>query len=80
MLFCSAGLLEKHKARFCIGSEVGGGGHLGVQRHSSDLLMGDKPGCVEPKQTKTPDLVQVRHAEIVNESKVRGDQHVLCRG
>lgn len=68
MMFRSAGLLEKHKALFCIGSEVGG--HLRVQRHSSELLMRDRPGCVEPKQTKTPDLIQVSHTELVNESKV----------
>lgn len=56
MVFRSTGLLEKHKALFCIGNEVG---HLRVQRHSSELLMRDKPGCVDPIQTRTPDLVQV---------------------
>ncbi|XP_076581937.1 coiled-coil domain-containing protein 17 [Chaetodon auriga] len=57
MMFRSAGLLEKHKALFCTGSDAG---HLQVQRHSSELLTGDKPGCVDPKQTRTPDLVKLR--------------------
>ncbi|XP_045905933.1 coiled-coil domain-containing protein 17 [Micropterus dolomieu] len=52
MVFRSSGLLEKHKALFCIGSEV--------QRHSSELLTRGKPGCVGPKQTRTPDLGQLR--------------------
>ncbi|XP_042369363.1 coiled-coil domain-containing protein 17 [Plectropomus leopardus] len=57
MVFCSTGLFEKHKALFCIGSEVG---HLQVQKHRCGLLTRDKPGFVNPKQTKTPDLVQLR--------------------
>ncbi|XP_051233110.1 coiled-coil domain-containing protein 17 isoform X5 [Dicentrarchus labrax] len=57
MVFRSTGLLEKHKALFCIGSEAG---HLRVQRHSSELLVRDRPRCVDPKQTRTPDLVQLR--------------------
>ncbi|XP_035509478.1 coiled-coil domain-containing protein 17 [Morone saxatilis] len=57
MVFRSTGLLEKHKALFCIGSEAG---HLRMQRHSSELLVRDRPACVDPKQTKTPDLVQLR--------------------
>ncbi|XP_044055508.1 coiled-coil domain-containing protein 17 isoform X2 [Siniperca chuatsi] len=57
MVFRSTGLLEKHKALFCIGSMAG---HLRVQRHSSELLMRDQTGCVDPKQTRTPDLVQLR--------------------
>nr|XP_033478744.1 coiled-coil domain-containing protein 17 isoform X1 [Epinephelus lanceolatus] len=57
MVFRSTGLLEKHQALLCVGSEVG---HLQVQRHSSELLTRDKPGYVEPKQTRTPDLVQLR--------------------
>ncbi|XP_070688344.1 coiled-coil domain-containing protein 17-like [Pempheris klunzingeri] len=57
MVFRSTGLLEKHKALFCIGSRVG---HLRVQRHSSELLMRHKPGSVDPQQTKTPDLFQLR--------------------
>ncbi|XP_031139771.1 coiled-coil domain-containing protein 17 isoform X2 [Sander lucioperca] len=57
MVFRSAGLLEKHKALFCIGSEVR---HLRVQRHSSEHLLRDRHGCVDPKQTRTPDLIQLR--------------------
>lgn len=60
MVFRSAALLEKHKARFCIRpgtrSEAG---HIRAQRHGSELPMRDRPGCEDPKQTKTPDLVQV---------------------
>lgn len=56
MVFRSAGLLEKHKALFCIGSEVG---HLRVRRHSPEMLIRDNAGDVHPKQTRTPDLVQV---------------------
>uniref|UniRef100_A0A671Y3M8 Coiled-coil domain containing 17 n=1 Tax=Sparus aurata TaxID=8175 RepID=A0A671Y3M8_SPAAU len=60
MVFRSAALLEKHKARFCIRpgtrSEAG---HIWVQRHGSELPMRDRPGCEDPKQTRTPDLVQV---------------------
>ncbi|TDH08825.1 hypothetical protein EPR50_G00101930 [Perca flavescens] len=55
MVFRSAGLLEKHKALFCIGSEVR---HLRVQRQSSEHPLRDRPGCVDPKQTRTPDLIQ----------------------
>lgn len=59
MVFRSSGLLEKHRALFCIGSRAG---HLQVRRHSSELLTRDNPGCVvDPKQTQTPDLVQVSH-------------------
>ncbi|XP_067454264.1 coiled-coil domain-containing protein 17 [Thunnus thynnus] len=57
MVFRSTGLLEKHKALFCIGSEVG---HLRVRRHSSEILIRDNAGDVHPKQTRTPDLVQLR--------------------
>ncbi|KAF1385408.1 hypothetical protein PFLUV_G00107450 [Perca fluviatilis] len=57
MVFRSAGLLEKHKALFCVGSEVR---HLRVQRHSSEHLLRDRRGCVDPKQTRTPDLIQLR--------------------
>ncbi|KAM7409808.1 hypothetical protein PAMA_001349 [Pampus argenteus] len=57
MVFRSTGLLEKHKALFCIGSEVG---HLRVQRHSSEILIRNNAGDVHPKQTRTPDLVQLR--------------------
>ncbi|XP_059196350.1 coiled-coil domain-containing protein 17 [Centropristis striata] len=57
MVFHSTALLEKHKALFCIGSKVG---HPRVHRHSSELLIRDRPGCVDPKQTRTPDLVQLR--------------------
>uniref|UniRef100_A0A671Y3M0 Coiled-coil domain containing 17 n=1 Tax=Sparus aurata TaxID=8175 RepID=A0A671Y3M0_SPAAU len=61
MVFRSAALLEKHKARFCIRpgtrSEAG---HIWVQRHGSELPMRDRPGCEDPKQTRTPDLVQLR--------------------
>ncbi|KAG7242305.1 hypothetical protein INR49_023981 [Caranx melampygus] len=48
MVFRSTRLLEKHAALFCIGGRVssrGGGGGGGV---------------VDPKQTRTPDLVQMR--------------------
>ncbi|XP_008298098.1 coiled-coil domain-containing protein 17 [Stegastes partitus] len=55
MLFRSARLLEKHKALFCIGSEAG---HLWVQTHSSEPLRRNKAGGVDPKQTRTADLVQ----------------------
>ncbi|XP_042272925.1 coiled-coil domain-containing protein 17 [Thunnus maccoyii] len=57
MVFRSTGLLEKHKALFCIGSEVG---HLRVRRHSSEILIRDNARDVYPKQTRTPDLVQLR--------------------
>ncbi|XP_032382106.1 coiled-coil domain-containing protein 17 [Etheostoma spectabile] len=57
MVFRSAGLLEKHKALFCIGSEVR---HRRVQRHSSEHLLRDRPGRGDPKQTRTPDLIQLR--------------------
>ncbi|KAI3368535.1 hypothetical protein L3Q82_025544, partial [Scortum barcoo] len=57
MVFRSTGLLEKHKAHFCIGSEAG---QLRLQRHSSVPLVRDAPGRMDPKQTRTPDLVQLR--------------------
>ncbi|KAM7388170.1 hypothetical protein PAMP_024368 [Pampus punctatissimus] len=57
MVFRSTGLLEKHKALLCIGSEVG---HLRVRRHSSEILIRNNAGNVHPKQTRTPDLVQLR--------------------
>ncbi|XP_073331831.1 coiled-coil domain-containing protein 17-like [Pagrus major] len=61
MVFRSTGLLEKHKALFCIRTGTRSeAGHVRVQRHSSELLMRDRPGCEEPKQTRTPDLVQLR--------------------
>nr|XP_046248214.1 coiled-coil domain-containing protein 17 [Scatophagus argus]XP_046248215.1 coiled-coil domain-containing protein 17 [Scatophagus argus] len=56
MVFRSAGLLEKHKALLCVGSRAG---RSRVQRHSSELLMRDKPGSVDLKRTRTPDLVQL---------------------
>ena len=60
MVFCSAGLLEKHKARFCVRTGTRSeAGHVRVHRHGSELLMRDRPGCEDPKQTRTPDLVQV---------------------
>ncbi|XP_036970677.1 coiled-coil domain-containing protein 17 isoform X2 [Acanthopagrus latus] len=61
MVFCSAGLLEKHKARFCVRTGTRSeAGHVRVHRHGSELLMRDRPGCEDPKQTRTPDLVQLR--------------------
>ncbi|GAA6221346.1 coiled-coil domain-containing protein 17 isoform X1 [Lates japonicus] len=57
MAFHSTGLLEKHKALFCIGSEVG---NLRVQRTSSDTIMRNNKGGVDPKQMRTPELVQMR--------------------
>ncbi|XP_050933215.1 coiled-coil domain-containing protein 17 [Lates calcarifer] len=57
MAFNSTGLLEKHKALFCIGSEVG---NLRVQRTSSDTVMRNNRGGVDPKQMRTPELVQMR--------------------
>ncbi|XP_035813588.1 coiled-coil domain-containing protein 17 [Amphiprion ocellaris] len=57
MLFHSTRLLEKHKVLLCIGSEAG---HLRVQRHSSEPRRRNKAGGVDPKQTRTPDLVQLR--------------------
>ncbi|KAM9358401.1 coiled-coil domain-containing protein 17 [Symphorus nematophorus] len=74
MVFRSTGLLEKHKALFCIGSETG---HLRVQRHSSELLMREKPGCVDPKQTRTPDLVQCFPAD--TEPMLRGQRRNTTR-
>ncbi|XP_062280827.1 coiled-coil domain-containing protein 17 [Scomber scombrus] len=57
MVFRSTGLLEKHKALFCIGSEVR---HFQVRRHSSEILIRGNAGDVHPKQTTIPDLVQLR--------------------
>ncbi|XP_034738042.1 coiled-coil domain-containing protein 17 [Etheostoma cragini] len=57
MVFRSTGMLEKHKALFCIGSEVR---HRLLQRHSSEHLLRDRPGRGDPKQTRTPDLIQLR--------------------
>lgn len=56
MVFRSARLLEKHKALFCIGRA---GGDLRVQRRSSDIVMRNKGEGIDPKQMRTPDLVQV---------------------
>lgn len=56
MLFHSSRLLEKHKALFCIGGEAG---HLQAQRHGSEPPTRRKAGGLDPKQTQTPDLVQV---------------------
>ncbi|KAM9848856.1 coiled-coil domain-containing protein 17 [Aulostomus maculatus] len=55
MVFHSTGLLEKHKARFCVGNDVQ---HLWVRRRSSEIVIRDRPGSEDPKQMKTPDLVQ----------------------
>ncbi|KAG8003276.1 Coiled-coil domain-containing protein 17 [Nibea albiflora] len=55
MVFRSTGLFEKHKSLFCIGSKAQ---YLRVQRPSSELLRRDKQGLLDPKQTRTPDLVQ----------------------
>ncbi|XP_054458918.1 coiled-coil domain-containing protein 17 [Anoplopoma fimbria] len=57
MVFRSTELLGKHKALLCIGNEVG---HLRVQRRSSELLMRDKPEFRDSKQTRIPDLSQLR--------------------
>ncbi|XP_053178991.1 coiled-coil domain-containing protein 17 [Scomber japonicus] len=57
MVFRSTGLLEKHKALFCIGSEVR---HFQVRSHSSEILIRGNAADVHPKQTRTPDLVQLR--------------------
>ncbi|XP_051803590.1 coiled-coil domain-containing protein 17 [Acanthochromis polyacanthus] len=57
MLFHSTRLLEKHKVLLCIGSEAG---HIQAQRHSSEPLRRNKAGGVDPKQTRTPDLVKLR--------------------
>uniref|UniRef100_UPI003AAEB8B1 coiled-coil domain-containing protein 17-like n=1 Tax=Centroberyx gerrardi TaxID=166262 RepID=UPI003AAEB8B1 len=61
MVFHSIGLLEKHKARFCIGSDIG---HPGVPRQSSEHIIRDNGGGFHPKQTRTPDLVQLRGQQI----------------
>ncbi|XP_026201518.1 coiled-coil domain-containing protein 17 [Anabas testudineus] len=63
MVFRSAGLLEKHKALFCIGRE---GGDLRVQRHSSETVMRN----TGPKQTRTPDLVQFHKLRMSIEEKL----------
>ncbi|XP_070765069.1 coiled-coil domain-containing protein 17-like [Enoplosus armatus] len=47
MVFRSTGLLEKHKALFCTGSVAG-------------RLRAQRPERVDPKQTRTPDLAQLR--------------------
>lgn len=60
MVFGSAGLLRKHRALFCIGSRAG---RPQVRRHSSEPLVRDKPACVDPTQTRTPDLAQVSHTD-----------------
>ncbi|XP_040896864.1 coiled-coil domain-containing protein 17 [Toxotes jaculatrix] len=58
MVFRSTELLEKHKTLLCIGSEVGS---LPVQTHSSEIVMRNNGGGgVDPIQTRTPDLVQMR--------------------
>ncbi|XP_055364604.1 coiled-coil domain-containing protein 17 [Betta splendens] len=55
MAFRSAELLAKHKAKFCVGSEVH---HLRVHTHSSPVVLRNNGGAIEPRQTRTADLVQ----------------------
>uniref|UniRef100_A0A3Q3S375 Uncharacterized protein n=1 Tax=Mastacembelus armatus TaxID=205130 RepID=A0A3Q3S375_9TELE len=62
MVFHSTSLLEKHKALFCIGSEIGSEiGSIRVQRHTSETVMRNNAGGMDPKQMRTPDLVQIRN-------------------
>ncbi|KAK2835200.1 hypothetical protein Q5P01_015684 [Channa striata] len=57
MVFRSAGLLGKHKALFCIGSEVG---DLRVQRHGSEGVPRNSGGGIDPREARSPELVQMR--------------------
>uniref|UniRef100_A0A668AJX9 Coiled-coil domain containing 17 n=1 Tax=Myripristis murdjan TaxID=586833 RepID=A0A668AJX9_9TELE len=61
MVFHSAALLEKHKALFCIGS---GTKHPGMSRQSSEHLIRDNGGDVQPKQSRTPHLEKVSRSQI----------------
>lgn len=56
MMFQSAGLLVKHKAKFCVGSEVP---ELRGQRHGSQIVQRNNGRGIDPRQTRTADLVQV---------------------
>ncbi|KAF7656559.1 hypothetical protein LDENG_00039490 [Lucifuga dentata] len=62
MVFRSTGLLEKHKALFCIGSDAG---HLRVPRQSSEHRLRENGGGVYPRQSRTPDLVQLRSQQSI---------------
>lgn len=63
MVFHSAGLLEKHKALFCIGRASR---DLCVQGSSSHHVMRNEGDGIDPKQIRTPDLVQVSRSACNN--------------
>ncbi|XP_041791224.1 coiled-coil domain-containing protein 17 [Chelmon rostratus] len=68
MMFHSSGLLEKHKALLCTGSDAR---HLRAQRRSSESLAGDKPGCADPKRTRTPDFVEVSGRQLGHSERLK---------
>lgn len=59
MVFCSFGLLDKHKSRFCIGSAIGDPTLL--RRERVEIAKPEKVDlrALRPRKTKTPDLIHV---------------------
>ncbi|XP_030646999.1 coiled-coil domain-containing protein 17 [Chanos chanos] len=66
MVFHSAGLLQKHKARFCIGSDIGDPvllhrGRVEFRVPGKTFLRG--VGGLLPRKTRTPDLIHLREQQ-----------------
>lgn len=65
MAFRSFGLLDKHKSRFCIGSAVGDPTVL--KRGRAEISEPEKVAlrALNPRKTKTPDLIHVSKTGMV---------------